>query len=70
MECSMNKPIEGYMCKTDFDFELGIASDGIEVYSSIEDLKEWRPCVEGCGIVKVEVRLVEVIQPENFEDEE
>ena len=66
----MNEPIEVYMCKTDFDFELGLAAGGNQVYSSIEDLKRCRPCVEGCGIVKVEVRLLEVIQPENFEVKE
>lgn len=54
-----------YMCKTDFDYELGNATGGVEVYSSLCDLRRSRPCVyegdEQCGIVKVRVELVEVV---------
>ena len=66
----MNESAYVFMCKTDFDYELGLAEGGVQVYFSIEDLKRCRPCVEDCGIVKVEVRLLEVIQPEKFEDKE
>ena len=46
------------MCKTDFEYELGYAAGGNSVYSSLEDLKECRPCVECCGIVAVKIEYV------------
>lgn len=58
----MNDPSIGYMCKTDFDYELGYASGGTRVHPSIEDLKRCSPCVDSCGIVEVEVILRKVIQ--------
>ncbi|MTH96538.1 hypothetical protein [Roseibium sp. RKSG952] len=57
---------EGYMCKTDFDCELGRAKGGNPVYPSIEDLKESRSCWNECGIVKVRVEHVETILEDNF----
>ena len=57
---------ELYMCKVDFECELGLAAGGNMVYSSVEDLKECRPCVKECGIVKVRVELVDVVQEEDF----
>lgn len=51
-----------YMCKTDFDLELGDACDGARVFPSIEDLKMYCPCVKSCGIVEVRVELVRVVQ--------
>lgn len=56
----------GYMCKTDFEHELQESYSGAYVYSDIEDLIESKPCVEHCGIVKVEVNLVEVIKDSDY----
>ena len=47
----------GYACKTDFDWE-----NSCEVYDSVEVLKRKRPCVEECGIVKVEMKLLEIVE--------
>ena len=53
----------GYMDRTDFEYELGQASGGNIVYPNIEDLKEHKAgCINECGIVKVKVELVEVIE--------
>ena len=60
----MDEPKYGYMCKTDWDYELGEALGGNSIYPSIEDLKKRRKCVSSCGIVKVRVELEEVVQPE------
>lgn len=50
-----------FMCRTDFDLELGDAPDGVRVFPSIEDLKKHCPCVTtSCGIVEVRVELVRV----------
>lgn len=63
-------PRIGYMCATDYDHELGVAPWGNGVYPSIEDLRRCRHCVDECGIVKVEVVCVEIIQPSNFSTKE
>ncbi len=47
----------GYMCKTDYEYELENASGGAEIYSSVNDLKKHRKCWSDCGIVKVEIIL-------------
>lgn len=66
---SEGKETIGYMCKVDFDHELGAAKGGNVVYPSVEDLRENRNCVNsgGCGIVKVKVVGIEVIAEDNFE---
>ena len=51
----------GYMCKVDFDWEIGGAIGGNTVYPSVEDLKDNRTCWEECGIVKVKIELEEVV---------
>ena len=58
----------GYMCKVDYECELGAAAGGKVVYPTVEDLKERRSCVDECGIVKVAVSLEEVVQEENYGD--
>lgn len=59
----------GYMCAVDFRWELGEVPDSAPVYSSVEDLKRQRTCWKSCGIVKVEVKLLEWVEPENFSSE-
>lgn len=58
----------GYMCLTDFECELGAAKGGNGVYPSIEDLRENRKCVDQCGIAKVKVECVEIIQEPDYSD--
>lgn len=48
---------KGYMCSTDYEFELGSASGGSKVYSSIEDLVNNKKCHSSCGIFEVEILL-------------
>lgn len=55
-----------YMDKVDFDFELGEAEGGNTVFSSEEDLLKHQPCAKECGIVKVSVELLEVVNEGNF----
>ena len=56
----------GYMCLTDYDWELAEARHPSCIWASIESLKEDRPCVEECGIVKVKIVCVEIIQEPDF----
>lgn len=56
----------GYMCKTDFEHELQESCAGAMIYNDLDDLIESRPCVHECGIVKVEVNLLEVIQESDY----
>ena len=58
----MNEDRFGYMCKVDWDWELGDALGGSKIYPSIEDLKEIHTCWEECGIVKVKISFVEKIE--------
>lgn len=52
----------GFMCKVDFDLELGAAVGGNSVYGSAEDARKHRQCIDECGLVEVEVRLKQVVQ--------
>ena len=51
----------GYMCRTDFECELGHAKGGNIVFPSIADAKENLKCWESCGIVEVEVTFKKVV---------
>lgn len=54
------------MCKTDWDDEIGSADDGNKVYPSIKALKRERKCTDECGIVKVRVEFVEIVQESDW----
>ena len=56
----------GYMCLTDFECELGMACGGNTVYPSERNLRKHRKCVPECGIAKVEVIGLEIIQEADF----
>ena len=47
--------VDCFMCKTDFDHELGQAHEGVTLYPSMESLMKRKPCVKECGIVHVGV---------------
>jgi hypothetical protein len=55
--------VDCYMDRVDFGFELGMATGGNRVYASVEDLKERSRCVASCGIVKVRVQFLELVEP-------
>ncbi len=50
---------------TDFDHELGEALGGNKIYPNIKDCIKNNRCIDECGIIKVEVRAVEVIKERN-----
>jgi len=58
--------VYGYMCMTDFECEIGMACGGNIVYPSLEDIKKERKCLDQCGIVKVAVVAVEIIQEQDY----
>jgi hypothetical protein len=57
-----DKHVTAYMCLVDFECEIGLASGGNIVYPSIEECREGKKCVAGCGIVEVEIRATRVVQ--------
>lgn len=63
-----HKTVTGYMCMTDFAFELGKAV--VEIYPTEKSLLEHKKCVDECGMVMVEVRMKEVTfcPTPNYED--
>jgi hypothetical protein len=61
--------VVGYMCLTDFEDELGGAQGGNTVFPSETDLRETRRCVAQCGIVKVQVIGLEIVQEPIYPDE-
>ena len=57
----MKNDVEGYMCKIDWDHEIGTAHDGNRVYPSLEALQVHHTSWKDCGVVKVSVNLLEVL---------
>jgi len=60
---------EGYMCKTDFEYELGNASGGNVIYPSLIDLQKHKRCWESCGVVRVSVHFEEIVIEEKDRDD-
>ena len=67
----------GYMDDVDFQYHLGEDINGAKVYPSADDVRESGACSDPaktsahCGIVKVRVEVLEVVQPNRmFEDDE
>lgn len=56
----------GFMCATDFQFHLGDDVIPASVYCDVETLKLMRPCVNECGIVEVEVSVVQWVQRSDY----
>jgi hypothetical protein len=54
--------VDGYMCAIDWNCELGAAADGNKVYPSVEALRKEHNMADECGIVKVRVSFLEVIE--------
>ncbi len=52
----------GYMCRVDWDCELGGAMGGNTIYCDIKDLKEHRKCWKSCGIVEVKVYFSKLVE--------
>lgn len=61
--------VYAYMCLVDWECEAPFNAEGNRICYSIESLKRVRPCVEDCGIVKVKVSFVEVVQKGKDEEE-
>ena len=53
--------VVGFMCRIDFECELGSASGGNSVFPSVSDLRRCHQMADECGIVMVEVRAVEIV---------
>lgn len=56
-----------YICKTDWDWEVGEASDlegKMPMYSDLEKLKKERPCWDSCGVLQLKVTEVKKVIPD------
>ena len=57
------QPKYGYMCKTDYLFFMSSRGPpATEIYNSLDKLTQSSDCWDECGIVKVKLELVEVIE--------
>lgn len=61
-----DRVVAGFMCKVDWDHELGAALGGNNIFASEADLIANKKCTDECGIVEVEVRLKRVIRESDF----
>lgn len=61
-----DRVVTGYMCKVDWDYELGAAVGGNTIFPSVADLVSNKKCTQECGVVEVEVRLKSVLQESDF----
>ena len=53
----------GYMCSTAYDLDFcKDNADHVELYGSVEALKENCECWEECGIVQVEIKKKDIIE--------
>jgi hypothetical protein len=57
-----NKTVTVYMCGTDWQWEVGEASDGNKIYPSVDELLEYCKCAAGCGIVECKITFSKWVQ--------
>ena len=57
----MTDKIIAYMDKADWEAEAGYCPNGNEIFYTVEQLLENRPCAEFCGVVEVEITLKRVV---------
>lgn len=59
-----------YMCSTDFDTELGMASGQAKVFNSLELINKNCTCVQpgpdNCGIYEVEITVKKIVQEQGY----
>lgn len=53
----------GYMCGVAFQHDI---EQDAEIFGSIEALLEKKQCTNQCGIVKVEVKVIEWVQEQSL----
>lgn len=65
-ENQKTQEVEVFMCKVDWEYHLDDDPFGVQVFSRIDHCAIGRPCTIECGIVKVKMTFMEVVQPENY----
>lgn len=60
--CEMEGSIHGYMCLVDWKYEAPANYAGNHIYYSLDSVRKLRGCTDQCGIVKVKVSFVEVVE--------
>jgi len=69
MKTNEDKKLTFYACAVDWQHEMGEACDlegSMPLYSSVEELREKRECVESCGIVELELSMKRWVHPQDF----
>ena len=60
--------VRGYMCLTDWEYEIGYSWKGNKVYPSLHALQDHHECWAECGVVEVEVRSIRTVVPEDHSE--
>lgn len=60
--------VRGFMCGVDWEHEIGQNCHGIKIYRSEADLRADRTCVDECGVVEVEVRIVRTVAEQDYSE--
>lgn len=58
-----------YCCGVDYQHEINEAPDlegRMPLYSSVEELKSKRTCWDECGILRLELKPIEWVEPQNL----
>jgi hypothetical protein len=56
------KVVTGFMCKIEWDYNIGKAASGVTIYPTLETLRRYHGSIEECGIVEVEVSIKEIVE--------
>lgn len=61
----MKKNKKVYFCGTDLQ-DLSLGATDIVAYPSLKKLKEYRHCLDECGIISAEITNVKWLKKQNF----
>ena len=62
----MDRRVRSFMCGVDWQYHLDADALGTTLYPDEESLRDRRKCIDECGIVEVEVRLIRWVRPQNL----
>jgi hypothetical protein len=62
-----DKIFKGYVCQTGLDEDVGSMESDTHVFGNIERLKNEKRCWPKCGIYEVEIKIIKIVEPQNYD---